>query len=189
MMRNGKKIKTKCFSFLGKKLVFGIVGVSLLVLLILLGYVTNLECIGMFKYAKDADGKITKNFKTLWDWLELLIIPLVLTIGGFIFAKVQQKNEWALKILDEYHQLFETFDKFYFYIYEEKEPLLGKETNEMIALGNWVEQVALLYKKYANRRLLCDLGVETIICKFYENAQKCKFLESSLKDWKEMKTL
>jgi uncharacterized protein YjbI with pentapeptide repeats len=31
--------------------------------------------------------------KTLWDWLELLIIPIVLTIGGFTFDQLQTNRE------------------------------------------------------------------------------------------------
>lgn len=31
--------------------------------------------------------------KTLWDWLELLIIPIVLAIGGFTFDQLQKNRE------------------------------------------------------------------------------------------------
>jgi hypothetical protein len=31
--------------------------------------------------------------KTLWDWMELLIIPLVLAIGGFFFSRAERDAE------------------------------------------------------------------------------------------------
>ncbi len=31
--------------------------------------------------------------KTLWDWLQLLIVPLVLAIGGFWFNQIQKDRE------------------------------------------------------------------------------------------------
>lgn len=31
--------------------------------------------------------------KTLWDWMQLLIIPVVLSIGGLLFSRRQQLNE------------------------------------------------------------------------------------------------
>lgn len=31
--------------------------------------------------------------KTLWDWMQLFIIPVVLAIGGFLFSQVQKNNE------------------------------------------------------------------------------------------------
>jgi hypothetical protein len=35
--------------------------------------------------------------KTLWDWFQLLIIPLVLAIGGFWFATVQDNRQQELE--------------------------------------------------------------------------------------------
>lgn len=31
--------------------------------------------------------------KTLWDWLQLLIIPVVLAVGGFWLSQIQKRNE------------------------------------------------------------------------------------------------
>ena len=47
---------------------------------------------------KPLPQKITKTeeqqpVKTLWDWMQLLIIPLVLAIGGFWLNKVQKSRE------------------------------------------------------------------------------------------------
>src|SRR5712692_2366904 len=34
-----------------------------------------------------------KSGKTLWDWLQLLIIPAVLAIGGYLFSFNTSRNE------------------------------------------------------------------------------------------------
>jgi uncharacterized protein YjbI with pentapeptide repeats len=48
----------------------------------------------------DYTGPLTKDQrgKTLWDWMGLLIIPLVLAIGAFLFNRSEKANE--LKIAD-----------------------------------------------------------------------------------------
>ncbi len=40
----------------------------------------------------DADGKIVPA-KTLWDWFELLIVPLILAIGGIVINSTIQRSE------------------------------------------------------------------------------------------------
>jgi hypothetical protein len=44
----------------------------------------------------NADKQAVAKFKTLWDWLELLLVPLVLTIGGFFLTR--SENREARKI-------------------------------------------------------------------------------------------
>ncbi|NMB86861.1 MAG: pentapeptide repeat-containing protein [Chloroflexi bacterium] len=34
--------------------------------------------------------------KTLWDWMELLIIPIVLTVGGFFFNWAEKRNDQSV---------------------------------------------------------------------------------------------
>src|SRR5713226_7291618 len=36
--------------------------------------------------------------KTLWDWLQLLIIPLGLAIGGFVLSQVQKNTEQMITV-------------------------------------------------------------------------------------------
>jgi hypothetical protein len=72
------------------------------------GYVDHLDWIGF------ADFWITKHFvvngqlvnalelqrqKTLWDWMQLLVIPVALTVGGFIFNQRLKERE-AFAALD-----------------------------------------------------------------------------------------
>ncbi len=35
--------------------------------------------------------------KTVWDWLQLLIVPVILTIGGFWFTAQQEERQRALE--------------------------------------------------------------------------------------------
>jgi len=43
-----------------------------------------------------ADQQAIPQFKTLWDWLDLLLVPLVLAIGGFFLNR--SENRYALKL-------------------------------------------------------------------------------------------
>jgi hypothetical protein len=40
--------------------------------------------------------QIVGRQKTLWDWLELLLIPLVLAVGGLWFSQAERRNEHAI---------------------------------------------------------------------------------------------
>src|SRR5215216_1358732 len=44
----------------------------------------------------NADWQEIAHFKTLWDWLGLLLIPLVLAIGGFFLTR--SENRYALQL-------------------------------------------------------------------------------------------
>jgi hypothetical protein len=44
----------------------------------------------------NADGQEVAHFKTLWDWLGLLLVPLVLAIGGFFLTR--SENRYALQL-------------------------------------------------------------------------------------------
>src|SRR2546423_5242968 len=67
--------------------VFGIIIVCMLVMgllvVIILAYVFNVNVPGL-------------RGKTLWDWLQLLIIPVVLAVGGYVFnyttTRAEQRN-------------------------------------------------------------------------------------------------
>lgn len=71
--------------------VFVLVG---LCLLIWAGYAFWPDGSGLGSYT-DADGKLQRE-KTVWDWMELLIIPAVLTIGALIFNKAEKENEMRM---------------------------------------------------------------------------------------------
>ncbi len=64
--------------------VFCIIIVCILVIVLLvviaLAYIFNVNVPGL-------------RGKTLWDWLQLLIIPVVLAVGGYLFNLTVSRNE------------------------------------------------------------------------------------------------
>ena len=71
-----------------------IVGVVAVLLLIRLGYAYRWTGFGQYK----VNGEV-QPFKTLWDWLDLLIVPIVLAIGGYLFTR--SENRRTQKIADQ----------------------------------------------------------------------------------------
>jgi uncharacterized protein YjbI with pentapeptide repeats len=65
-----------------------------LVAVVLIEIVTFLYAVGGsgFGTSIDADGNVVPA-KTLWDWLELLIVPLILAIGGITINSAVQRSE------------------------------------------------------------------------------------------------
>ena len=61
-------------------LIIGCILVMALLVVIVLVYVFNVKVPGL-------------RGKTLWDWLQLLIIPAVLAVGGYVFNYTTSKNE------------------------------------------------------------------------------------------------
>jgi hypothetical protein len=64
-----------------------IVGVIALLVLIRLGYAQRWPGFGQYK----VNGEI-QPFKTLWDWLDLLIVPIVLALGGYLFTRSENQR-------------------------------------------------------------------------------------------------
>lgn len=69
--------------------------VIVLIILIILGYLFNWGWTGLGPYVgpphpKDSDFQ---RGKTLWDWLQLLIIPFALAIIAILFNRAEHKNE------------------------------------------------------------------------------------------------
>src|SRR5581483_7039801 len=65
-----------------------LVGLFALVVFIILGYIYNWAWVGIGPKAPSF-----QHGKTLWDWLQLLIIPAVLAIGGYAFNLTVSRNE------------------------------------------------------------------------------------------------
>src|SRR5260370_139566 len=77
--------------------VAGVLGIALLVA-IFLGYWFNWDWTGLGPYSSPAKGSNFHQGKTLWDWMQLLIIPLVLAIGGFALSQVQKNTEQKITV-------------------------------------------------------------------------------------------
>lgn len=63
------------------------IGLVVLIIIITLGYINNWAWAGLGSNAPSFHGK------TLWDWLQLLIIPAVLAVGGYVFNLTVSRNE------------------------------------------------------------------------------------------------
>ena len=63
----------------------GVVGIGLVVVVALIIFGYRLDWTGF-------NGN-SKSGKTLWDWLQLLIIPVILAIGGFWLNQLQKSRE------------------------------------------------------------------------------------------------
>ena len=73
-----------------------IIGVTTVVILII-GLVILIVAGYIFKWSWTGFEPETsipqQHAKTLWDWLQLLIIPLVLAVGGYVFNLTVSRNE------------------------------------------------------------------------------------------------
>jgi len=58
---------------------------ALLVLLVILGYIFNWGWAGLGTYIPPTKNSNFQRGKTLWDWMQLLFIPVALAVAGFWF--------------------------------------------------------------------------------------------------------
>lgn len=65
-----------------------------LLILITLGYIFNWGWTGLTSYKVSG----VQPGKTLWDWLQLLIIPAVIALGGYLFNYSTNRNERRLTV-------------------------------------------------------------------------------------------
>jgi len=66
---------------------------ALLVVLVILGYVFNWGWTGLSPYIPPIKDSNFQRGKTLWDWMQLLFIPIVLAVAGFWFNHRERKIE------------------------------------------------------------------------------------------------
>jgi hypothetical protein len=62
---------------------------SIVVILIILGYIFNWHWTGLVPESSEPK----QHAKTLWDWLQLLIIPAVLAVAGYIINATISRGE------------------------------------------------------------------------------------------------
>ena len=165
-------------------MVLSIILASITIILMLLSYITEWEFAGIV----DTN---TNKYKTLWQWVDLLFVPVVIAIASAFFAKSQQRNEWTLKIRDEYDKHYKTLANFYQYSKGGgMQKLSDSEKIEMKTLGNWMDTVAILYNhRYLNRRLIEDIGLDQSVRKFYDEAKDTEIMKNYIERWNGMKDL
>jgi len=66
--------------------------VTILVVVIILIVAVSLIFVGYRLNWTGFNGN-NKSGKTLWDWLQLLIIPIILVVGGFLLNQIQNSRE------------------------------------------------------------------------------------------------
>ena len=70
------------------------VAVAITIVLILAGYFYKWTGFGDYIYTSPEGGGV--RGKTLWDWLQLIIIPITLLLGGYLINSYQQEREISL---------------------------------------------------------------------------------------------
>jgi uncharacterized protein YneF (UPF0154 family) len=76
--------------------------------------------------------------RTPWDWLDLLIIPVVLAIGGYWFNRQQQSREFAIaeqRSQDEALQAY--LDQMAPLLTDEKRPLRQARSGDDLSVVAW----------------------------------------------------
>jgi uncharacterized protein YjbI with pentapeptide repeats len=86
-----RKIKVirnqKSFLVFSKVIVF-FLSLAVFILLVLWGYAFDWTGFNKYLYSS---GQLREE-KTLWDWMELLIVPLVLAVGGVLYNHAEQRR-------------------------------------------------------------------------------------------------
>lgn len=133
--------------------------------------------------------------KTLWDWLELLVVPLALAFGGTIFAvyftrhveRRQRQTDLTIHLAEGYLDRFDEFQDVAELLTRAGAGLTGTERHRIRKLGNWLETAAtLLNHDEVEEALMRDLGVTTAICVFYTWAAAAPPMARDVAYWTEM---
>ncbi len=82
-------------------IIVGVLGIALIVI-IFLGYWLNWDWTGLGPYNPPTKDNSFQRGKTLWDWLQLLIIPLVIAAGTLWFNARQSQT--SFQVNEKQHQ-------------------------------------------------------------------------------------
>ncbi len=76
------------------------------IVLIILGYFFGWAPIGVIEYSYKADGSLegVKNIKTLWDWLDLFIVPAFIALSIWWITRLDERNKAYQEKQDELNQ-------------------------------------------------------------------------------------
>ncbi len=70
-----------------------LLGLVTVIVLVIAGYLLNWDWTGLGPYSPPGKNRNFQRGKTLWDWLQLLVIPFVLAVGGYLFNYTASRNE------------------------------------------------------------------------------------------------
>lgn len=145
--------------------------------------------------------------QTLWDWMDLLLVPLALVIGGSLLGVIlthsvenrQRRDDLTVTIynqyLDRYFDLANVVRLLqHARIYEgleerdESDPKLGQEKlspeqrNYIRIFGNWLDLVATLNNRHMiNGQLMADWRLDNTLYWFYDQTEGLSFLAEARK--------
>jgi uncharacterized protein YjbI with pentapeptide repeats len=116
-------------------------------------------------------GSLTKDQrgKTLWDWMELLIVPIVLGAGAILFNKFQKDNEQRLAIDRQHEEALQN------YLDEMAELLLEKKLIEKKDVENEPTIDVAQIRTITTLRIL-DRERRNIVFQFLRDASLADFL-------------
>ena len=178
--------------------------VAVIALIALYGYLTGARWTGMIEYTYDSSGRViaSDGYKTFWDWLQLLIVPLILTLGGSLIAVYgsliavyvtrsmetrRARTEWSIRVAEQYLARYSQHARVTAILKEPEAKLTNNEKNTVREFGNWLELVATLYRhNLADRQLIRELGLHTLIATFLATADDFQFLRDARPGWTNM---
>jgi uncharacterized protein YjbI with pentapeptide repeats len=80
-----------------------------IIILIRIGYAYEWTGFGEYVRIKAADQEEFQRRKTLWDWLQLLIVPIVLAIGAYLFNQAAKRNEQQIAADNQQEAALQTY--------------------------------------------------------------------------------
>lgn len=152
------------------------------VLVTLYGYSSGAAWAGMWDYTYDGAGAVTAvSFRTFWDWLSLLIMPVVLLLGGGLLGRYlergRERTAWSTKVAEEYLKRFDDHAEVTAVLRQPEAGLTDQQKLAVLRFGNWLEFVATLYNRdMLDRDLFHDLGFFSVICLFYAQTEPYNFV-------------
>src|SRR5215203_7240128 len=89
--------------------------IATLILLVILGYIYKWEWVGVGEaYRPMPPNQDIRREKTLWDWMDLLVVPVVLGIGGVALnQRAKRREERAEERAKERTLLLKFYDDFF----------------------------------------------------------------------------
>lgn len=135
--------------------------------------------------------------KSLWDWLELLLVPLALGLGGSVFAfrltrsveARQERNTLTVEIYNQFMARYRDFSRLRHLLQDSQESeLQAAERNDLRDFGNWLDLVATLAnQELLNTQLVAEWQLDEMVCLFYRQTERLAFLaEARQTGWRNM---
>jgi len=128
--------------------------------------------------------------QTLWDWMDLLLVPLALVIGGSLLGVIlthsvenrQRRDDLAEAIYKEFQENIHMAAHIESLLVRARgeggsNQLVVEERNQIRAYGNWLDRIASLSNRNrVNNQLLNEWGLDSAICHFYKQTEHLDFL-------------